>query len=209
MKIAVSAAGPSLEDAIDPRFGRCKVFLIIDPATLDFTVVDNAGRNLSGGAGIEAAQRVADQGVTRVLTGRCGPNAEKVLAAAGIDIVDGCSGPVREAVERFRSAPQDPAPPVRAGRASSEPTPPPASSDRAGTDGCGSRAGQGSGRGMGKGRGMGRRCGMGGGSTPLRRPAAPAALSSSPDDVESLKAEVEQLRRRLRDTQDRIRRLES
>ncbi len=83
MKIAVSAAGSSLEDVVDPRFGRCACFLIINPDTLDVEVLDNTGRQLSGGAGVDAAQRVADRGVTHVLTGTCGPNAQKILSAAG------------------------------------------------------------------------------------------------------------------------------
>ena len=67
MKIAISAAGPSIEDLVDPRFGRCTCFLIIDTGTLEFEVIENSSKNLSGGAGIEAAQRVAGQGVTHVL----------------------------------------------------------------------------------------------------------------------------------------------
>jgi len=98
MKIAISAAGPSLDDLVDPRFGRCACFLIVETDTLEFEVIENSSKNLSGGAGIEAAQRVADRGVGHVLTGRCGPNAQKVLSAAGIRIVDGCEGTVREAL---------------------------------------------------------------------------------------------------------------
>ena len=163
MKIAISAAGPSIEDLVDPRFGRCACFLIIDTGTLEFEVIENSSKNLSGGAGIEAAQRVANQGVTHVLTGRCGPNAEKVLSAAGIKIVDGCEGKVREAVERFRSG--DVSSAQRA--LSAAPLPrnlshrhPRAKLSRV-ADPVEGR-GQGGGRGMGGGggRGMGRRCGM-------------------------------------------------
>jgi predicted Fe-Mo cluster-binding NifX family protein len=53
-------------------------------------VIENSSRNQSGGAGTEAAQLVADQNVTHVLTGTCWPNAEKVLSASGFRIVDGC-----------------------------------------------------------------------------------------------------------------------
>jgi predicted Fe-Mo cluster-binding NifX family protein len=195
MKIAVSAAGPSLDDLVDPRFGRCACFLIVDTNSMEFEVIENSSKNLSGGAGIEAAQRVAGQGVSHVLTGTCGPNAEKVLAAAGIRTVDGCSGTVREAVERFRSgsvsSEQRPA-------VSGTPAPKPSSaapSRGAGADwpersaGCGSGRGIGQGgrRGMGGGggRGMGRRCGMSVPSVSIPKPPLSAAVLE--DDAARLK----------------------
>ena len=216
MKIAVSAAGPSIEDLLDPRFGRCACFLIIDTDTLDFEVIENSSKNLSGGAGIEAAQRVAGQGVTHVLTGRCGPNAEKVLSAAGIRIVDGCEGTVREAVERFRSGSVSPAKqPATGGTAAPKP-PSPAPLRPAGADRPGSAAGRGSGRGMGQGggrgmgggggRGMGRRCGMGAPSGSFPKPPPSAAVLEN--DAARLKQETEQLRRQLREKEERIRYLE-
>ena len=217
MKIAVSAAGPSLDDLVDPRFGRCACFLIVDSGTLEFEVIDNSSKNLSGGAGIEAAQRVADQGVTHVLTGRCGPNAEKVLSAAGIRIIDSCEGTVREAVERFRSGSVSPEKrPTVSGTAAPKP-PSPAPSRPAGADRSRSSAGRGSGRGMGQGggrgmgggggRGMGRRCGMSDPSGSVPKPPPSAAVLE--DDAARLKQEAEQLRQQLREKEERIRHLES
>ena len=209
MKIAVSAAGPSTEDLVDPRFGRCSFFLIIDTDSLEFEAIENSSKNLSGGAGIEAAQRVADQGVTHVLTGRCGPNAEKVLSAAGIRIVDGCEGTVREAVERLRSGSVSGAqrPPV-SGTLAPEP-PSPAPSRQAITERPGGFAGRGSGRGMGqgRGRGMGRRCGMNVPAGSVRKPPPSAAVPEN--DVGRLKKEAEQLRQQLHETEQRIRHIES
>jgi len=216
MKIAVSAAGPSIEDPVDPRFGRCACFLIIDTGTLDFEVIENSSKNLGGVAGIEAAQRVAGQGVTHVLTGRCGPNAEKVLSAAGIRIVDGCEGTVREAVERFRSgsASSSQKPEVRATAAPKHP--PRALSQAAGIERPGRATGLGSGRGMGGGggrgmgggggRGMGRRCGRGAPSGSSPQPPPSAAVLEN--DAARLKQEAEQRRRQLLEKEERIRHLE-
>jgi len=216
MKIAISAAGPSLEDLVDPRFGRCACFLIIDTGTLEFEMIENSSKNLSGGAGIEAAQRVADQGVTHVLTGRCGPNAEKVLSAAGIKIVDGCEGTVREAVERFRSGDVSSAqrPPVSGTPATRPLAPAPSRqsiADRPGRSasrGSGRGMGQGGGRGMGGGggRGMGRRCGMDYPAGSVRTP--PQSAAGLEDDVARLKQEAEQLRQQLRETEQRLRHIE-
>ena len=33
MKIAVSSTGPELQDLVDPRFGRCRYYIIYDPGT--------------------------------------------------------------------------------------------------------------------------------------------------------------------------------
>ncbi|HPX87555.1 MAG TPA: NifB/NifX family molybdenum-iron cluster-binding protein [Candidatus Hydrogenedentes bacterium] len=103
MKIAVSAAGNSLESPVDPRFGRCRYFLIIDTDTLAFEAVENPNMGLGGGAGIQSAQLVAEKGARYLLTGNCGPNAFQTLSAAGIGIITGCTGLVRETVEQFRS----------------------------------------------------------------------------------------------------------
>jgi len=210
MKIAISAAGPSIEDLVDPRFGRCTCFLIIDTGTLEFEVIENSSKNLSGGAGIEAAQRVAGQGVTHVLTGRCGPNAEKVLLAAGIKIVDGCEGKVREAVERFRSGDISSAQQRSvSGTPAPKPLAPAPSRQTIAGSGSGRGMGGGGGRGMGGGggRGMGRRCGMDASTgSVVRTPPQTAAVVE--EDVARLKQEAEQLRQQLRETEQRLRHIE-
>ena len=103
MKIAISATGPSLDAAVDPRFGRCSCFVLVDTDDMTFEAVENRNSMLGGGAGIQSAQLMAQKGVKAVLTGNCGPNAHEALRAAGIDVVVGCSGPVSEVVERFTS----------------------------------------------------------------------------------------------------------
>lgn len=103
MKIAVSAAGPSLDAEVDPRFGRCPYFLFVQTEDWSFEAVVNASTTLGGGAGVQSGQLMSEKGVEYVLTGNCGPNAYMTLEAAGIQVVTGCSGTVRQAVENFRS----------------------------------------------------------------------------------------------------------
>ena len=86
MKIAVTAERPSLDANLDPRFGRCAYFLIVDTDDYSFQAIENPSIALGGGAGIQSAQMIADQGVQAVITGNCGPNAHKVLSAAGLRI---------------------------------------------------------------------------------------------------------------------------
>jgi predicted Fe-Mo cluster-binding NifX family protein len=103
MKVAVTSTNPSLDAALDPRFGRCMHFVIVETDDMSFEAVDNAAMSLGGCAGIQAARLMADRGVKVVLTGNCGPNAFQTLKAAGIDLIVGCSGTVSEVVEQFKS----------------------------------------------------------------------------------------------------------
>jgi len=103
MKIAISATGADLDAGVDPRFWRCQYFVIVDPDTMQFEGVDNSSAAGSGGAGIAAAQTVAGKGVEAVLTGNCGPNAYQVLSSAGIKVITGVSGNVRDAVQSYKS----------------------------------------------------------------------------------------------------------
>jgi predicted Fe-Mo cluster-binding NifX family protein len=103
MKVAVSASGKTLDAAIDPRFGRCSVFIIVETDDMSFETVENDSGALGHGAGIQTAQMVARRGVQVVLTGRCGPNAQQTLSAAGVDVIVDCSGTVGEAVATFKA----------------------------------------------------------------------------------------------------------
>jgi predicted Fe-Mo cluster-binding NifX family protein len=103
MKIAISAIEPSLDAEVDPRFGRCQYFVVVDPDTMQFEAVGNSGSMSAGGAGISTAQMIAGKGVEVVLTGNCGPNAYQVLAAAGIKVITGVAGTVQDAVQGYKS----------------------------------------------------------------------------------------------------------
>ncbi len=83
MRIAISSTGPDLDAQVDPRFGRCQCFVVVDPATEELEVLDNEAAMMSGGAGIQAAQMVANSGVDAVITGNLGPNAADTLEATG------------------------------------------------------------------------------------------------------------------------------
>ena len=103
MKICVTASSGSLDAQVDPRFGRCQYFLIVDSDKMDFEAMPNMGANTMGGAGIQAAQAVSNKGVGVVITGNVGPNAFKALSAAGINVLTGASGTVRDVIEMYKS----------------------------------------------------------------------------------------------------------
>jgi predicted DNA-binding protein (UPF0251 family)/predicted Fe-Mo cluster-binding NifX family protein len=103
-KIAISCEGPSLEDRVDPRFGRAAGFLIVDPETMQTEYVDNgSSQAMAQGAGIQAAETVAATGARIVLTGFVGPKAFMALQAAGIQVGQDLENlTAQEAVERYR-----------------------------------------------------------------------------------------------------------
>ena len=104
MKICITSSGQSLDDAIDPRFGRCQHFIIVDTENMQCEVIQNPAISAGGGAGTQAAQLVANKGAEVVLTGNVGPNAFNTLQAAGLKTIVGLSGiTVRQAVEGFKS----------------------------------------------------------------------------------------------------------
>ena len=102
MKICVTAVSGSLDAQIDPRFGRCPYFVIVDSETMEFEAVSNIAVGSMSGAGIQAAQTVASKGARVVLTGNIGPNAFQALSAAGIKVVTGAIGNVEEVVKKYK-----------------------------------------------------------------------------------------------------------
>ena len=108
MKIAVSSSGNDLNAQVDPRFGRCRYFIVIDPDTMEYEASENTSGVSGGGAGIASGQLIAGKGVDSVLTGNCGPNAFNVLEASGIKVITGVSGVVHEVVEGFKSGKYQP-----------------------------------------------------------------------------------------------------
>jgi len=103
VRIAISATAPSLDAEVDPRFGRCQYFIVVDPDTLNTEALENTNQMASGGAGIASAQLVASKDVRAVLTGNCGPNAYQTLEAAGIEVITGVFGQIRDAIEGYKS----------------------------------------------------------------------------------------------------------
>jgi len=103
MKIAVSATGKGLDSHVDFRFGRCQNFVIVELEGKEIKSsedVDNTATTQMGGAGITAAQLVADRGVKAVITGNIGPRAFTVFQQLGIEVYRG-TGTVREVIKKF------------------------------------------------------------------------------------------------------------
>jgi predicted Fe-Mo cluster-binding NifX family protein len=84
MKIAISTTHETLDADFEPRFGRTAYFCIVDTDTGETASYPNPAIASTGGAGVQAAQFIAEQGVKVVISGNFGTNAYKALQAANI-----------------------------------------------------------------------------------------------------------------------------
>ncbi|RZB32166.1 MAG: hypothetical protein SRB1_01785 [Desulfobacteraceae bacterium Eth-SRB1] len=194
MKIAVTSTGPTLDDMMEARFGRCAYFLIVDPDTMEFEALENANIALGGGAGIQSAQLMADKGVSTVLTGNCGPNAFQTFGAANIQVITGVSGQARQAVEQYKS-----------GALAGTSTPNVESHFGMGTGrGMGMGGGRGMGGGGGRGMGGGGGMGMGGRMGTSVQAGSGQPESTALSEEKSLKDQVNELRKQMEILQSSI-----
>ncbi|MGB9727992.1 MAG: NifB/NifX family molybdenum-iron cluster-binding protein [Nitrososphaeria archaeon] len=184
MKVAVSATGGSLDSQVDPRFGRCAYFIVVDTDTMNFEAIKNTGAFEASGAGIQAAQTIVSKGVKAVVTGNVGPNAYQVLSSAGVRIFTGAYGTVKEAVERL----------LRGELSES-------SSPRFGGPGMG----RGYGIGFGRGRGFTANPSTHTHPPPFQPPFNP----SKDEEIQALEEQMKVLQRKLEEIRQKIERLKS
>lgn len=180
MRIVVTSTGPDLDAAVDPRFGRCQHFVFVETDDMGVEAMENPNIALGGGAGIQSAQLIADKGAAVVLTGNCGPNAYQTLAAAGVQVIVGVSGSVREAVERYKT-----------GALSA-------------TTQANVQSHFGMGMSGGMGRGMGRGMGMGAGMVPGASMTSPPQMTKE-QELEMLKQQADALQQQIEEINGRIR----
>lgn len=101
MRIGIPATDKTLESQVDARFGRCPYFVIVDMETDEVKAIPNAASRASGGAGIQAAQKLVDEGVEAIIGANFGPNAFLTLSHGGIKIFNG-SGTISAVIEQFK-----------------------------------------------------------------------------------------------------------
>jgi predicted Fe-Mo cluster-binding NifX family protein len=198
MKVAVSSSGTNLDSQIDPRFGRCAYFIILNTDDMSFETFDNEAIALGGGAGIQSSQFVVSKGAEAVITGNVGPNAVHTLSVAGVKIFTGQTGSIREAVERYK-------------KGDIKPQRSPNVDNHYGMSGEASRVGigMGMGRGRGMGKGMGRCMVFGVGASGLIPPdSSKTASLSREEELKQLKDQANDLLDQIQTLQARIKDLE-
>ena len=104
MKIAITSTDGTLDGMVDERFGRAKKIVVFDTEANSQETVDNTtNMNASQGAGIQTAQNVVQSKAQAVISGHLGPNAFRVLSAAGIEVFTASNMTVREALESYKN----------------------------------------------------------------------------------------------------------
>jgi len=101
MKLALTATAPKFDAPFERRFGRCAYFIVVDTETREWQALPNPATEARGGAGTQAAQFIANQGVTAVVSGRFGPNAYAALNAAGLQMYTAGQGSVDALFEEY------------------------------------------------------------------------------------------------------------
>lgn len=102
--VAISANGRDLDAGVEPRFGRARFFILVDPVTQQWEPVDNLA-NLSSlqNVGILTAKNLTKKWVVQtVVTGNCGPRAFEELTAAGVKVFLNAQGTVHQALVKWR-----------------------------------------------------------------------------------------------------------
>jgi predicted Fe-Mo cluster-binding NifX family protein len=182
-----------MDSQLDPRFGRCAYYLVIDSDDMHFEVYPNESAALGGGAGIQASQFLASRGVQVVITGNCGPNAVDTLLAAGIELFTGEHGNIKDVVKKYATG-------------NLKPTNKPTVDSHFGMG-----AGIVTGRSTGLGRGMGGRRGMGRGFNTSGNRSIPDQEENSTSEnqeLENLKEQAERLNQQMKGILKRINNLE-
>lgn len=101
MKIAIPVEEKSLKTDVYQSFGRAPYFLIYNTQSRESNYVHNSAAKSQGGAGIKAAQIVADTKAQIVLTPRCGQNAAEVIQGAAIEMYQSIHASAQENLDAF------------------------------------------------------------------------------------------------------------
>ncbi len=88
--VAIPSNGDGgLNEMMNQRFGRCPSFTLVtieEGSIKEVRGVPNNAENAMGGAGIQAAQIVGNNGVKEVIVGLLGPNAVQALKSMNLKI---------------------------------------------------------------------------------------------------------------------------
>ncbi|HCU07726.1 MAG TPA: dinitrogenase iron-molybdenum cofactor biosynthesis protein [Clostridiales bacterium] len=103
MKIMIPVDEKKNGTGVCPSFGRAPYYMLFDVATREIAYLDNPAADAPGGAGIKAAQFVADQKADVLLTPRCGENAGEVLKTAGVLLFKTVAGSAEENIAAYEA----------------------------------------------------------------------------------------------------------
>lgn len=108
MKITIPMNERDLNTDVCPSFGRAPYFLFYDTETGESSWLENRAAESSGGAGIQAAQILADQGADALIAPRCGENAAQVLRGAGVAVYRSANGTAKQSIDALAAGKLEP-----------------------------------------------------------------------------------------------------
>lgn len=101
MKLAFPVSEKSFDANIHKIFGKAPYYLIYNTNSKEMDYLDHRAVVAQGGAGVRAAQVLADNGIKVIITLQCGENAEKILRNAEVLVYKAIPGSVKENTEAF------------------------------------------------------------------------------------------------------------
>jgi len=154
MKIAVATQKGGLEDRVSEIVGRAPSFTIAETSNeeiINSEVLKNEFSEAQSGAGVQAAQMIAEEGAQAIIGGNFGPNLARVFTQSGIKMYQASGIKTEEAIHQLLRG--------QLTEASGSTGPPGRGKGRGGGSGLGRgrQSGQGRGGGTGPGKGNSRR----------------------------------------------------
>lgn len=103
MKIAVISTRSSFDSPVGEKLQQAKYLLIVDLCKMDYKVMINPTRMVSGPSMWKLiAHELLEENVRFILSGEIDSDVSKLLGRVGIQVIDGISGSVRNAVKEFK-----------------------------------------------------------------------------------------------------------
>jgi len=99
VKYLAAASGADLDAKISKRFGHAAYFLVIDPETMEFTVIPGVGDE----SPVHGIGHFTTRDIQCVLVGNIGPSLFSDLVSAGMKVYSFHGITVREAVVKVHS----------------------------------------------------------------------------------------------------------
>jgi len=102
MIVGISASSADIKQQVNPVFGRCPGYIIIElngPKIKKLEYVVNEATNSPSGAGVAAAQTIIKNKVEALISGNIGPNAFMILQQNGVKIYTAYNITIKEAVK--------------------------------------------------------------------------------------------------------------
>jgi len=105
MKTVITSHNNNLTSGFDKRFGRAAWYCIYDEDTGETNFVNNENINATHGAGVRAAEKMAELKVNKVISGDFGPKAKQLLNKFNIQmiIIDDENLTVQDIINKIKS----------------------------------------------------------------------------------------------------------